>query len=281
MDFKNWETWHYMIAGCGVLLVLAIILYFVPGGRLKISGMVSCGLVCLVVGIGLGVVTMFGFGYHWEGEPTPRSNAAGGGGGRMGGMGGGKGEGGSKKGEGGSKKGKSGEPPPGVVDDAKTDKKGEKEGTERKDKSSDAKKGNEEKTPGADMIAGMQAAGKASMGNYKPPSNKELLITLVAKLDLVTGKAPLVNLTDEQKAKLREKLKDLDSKTEIKEQDAEKMLIDILDIVEGDRKSLETAGFRWPGTGGPSPSAQMPPNPFKEKANAEHLKALQEHLSGK
>jgi hypothetical protein len=204
---------------------------------------------------------MYGFGYHWEGQPTPRSNPAGGGGG------GGRAPGG----KGGN------EPPPGVVDDVKSDKKGEKG---KKDKGANAKKDSENKTPGADMISGMQAMGKASMANFKPTPPKEMLIILVAKLDLLTSKSPLMKLTEEQKAKLREKLKDLD-KAEIKDDDAQKILIDILDLVEGERKSLETAGFRWPGTGGDSPSAQMPANPFKEKPNAEHLKALQDHLGEK
>jgi hypothetical protein len=108
MNFSNWQTWHYVIAACGALLVIAIILYFVPGGRLKVSGMASCGLVSLVIGVGLGIMTMIGFGYHWEGEPTPKGNASasGGGSGRMGAMGGG---GGGGSGGGGIPRGIAGE----------------------------------------------------------------------------------------------------------------------------------------------------------------------------
>jgi hypothetical protein len=96
MNLSDLHVWHYAIAGCAVLLLLAIILYFIPGGKINISGIAACSLVTLVVGFGIGVVTMVGFGFHWEGEPTPKSaGQASGMGGRMGGMGGGGPPGGS------------------------------------------------------------------------------------------------------------------------------------------------------------------------------------------
>src|SRR5713226_4607328 len=111
MNFSDLQVWHYAIAGCAVLLLLAIILYFLPGGRINVSGTAACALVSLVVGFGVGILTMFAFGFHWEGEPTPKQAAAS----RMGGMGGGgppgggapgggKGEGGGEGKKGGSEK---------------------------------------------------------------------------------------------------------------------------------------------------------------------------------
>ena len=44
MNFHDLQVWHYAVAGCGVLLLLAIILYFIPGGRINISGTAACGL---------------------------------------------------------------------------------------------------------------------------------------------------------------------------------------------------------------------------------------------
>ena len=106
MNFSDLQVWHYAIAGCAVLLLLAIILYFLPGGRINVSGTAACALVSLVVGFGVGILTMFAFGFHWEGEPTPKQAAAS----RMGGMGGGgppgggMGEGGGAGKKGGSEK---------------------------------------------------------------------------------------------------------------------------------------------------------------------------------
>jgi hypothetical protein len=100
------------------------------------------------------------------------------------------------------------------------------------------------------------------------------------KLDLLTSQGPTVKLTDDQKAKIRDKLSGLGDKDEIKDEDAQKTSEDILEIVEGDRKYLELAGLHYPGAGGDFP--RPIPNLFKYKANADHLKALQDRLgSGK
>jgi hypothetical protein len=246
------QPWHYAVAGCGVLLLLAIILYFIPGGRINVSGTAACGLVSLVVGFGVGVLTMFAFGFHWEGEPTPKSaNPMS----RMGGgMGGG---GGGAKGEGGEgKKGGS-----------------EKKGKESASNAESGKKGAEGK--GSGEASG--GRGGAGGGPRTPP--KDRLVSLVNKLDLLTSQAPAVKLTDDQKAKIREKLSGLGAKDEIKDEEAQKTLEDILEIVEGDRKYLELAGFQYPGAGGDFP--RPIPNPFKYKANADHLKALQDRLGNK
>jgi hypothetical protein len=111
---RSMPFYYYLAAGSACILVLAVILYFVPGGRIRIPAIVVCAFACLFVGIGVGVIGMYGLGYHWEREPTPkmgRSPFAGGGppgggeGSKKGGEGAGK-KGDSKKGD--SKKG--GEP---------------------------------------------------------------------------------------------------------------------------------------------------------------------------
>jgi hypothetical protein len=89
----------------------------------------------------------------------------------------------------------------------------------------------------------------------------------------------VVKLTDDQKAKIREELSGLEAKDEIKDEEAQKILDDILEIVEGERKYLELAGFQYPGGGGEFP--RPIPNPFKYKKNADHLKALQDRLTTK
>jgi len=256
------QPWHYAVAGCGVLLLLAIILYFIPGGRINVSGTAACGLVSLVVGFGIGILTMFAFGFHWEGEPTPKAAAGGGGGGgnpmaRMGGGMGGGGPGGAK-GEGGGKKGES-----------------KKDGAENKGKDSDSKKSAAQKQAAENGSGGSGSGGQSSPGGPRTPP-KDRLVSLVNKLDLLTSQGPRVKLTDDQKAKIREKLSGLGDKDEIQDEEAQKTLEDILEIVEGDRKYLELAGFQYPGTGGDFP--RPIPNPFKYKANADHLKALQDRL---
>jgi hypothetical protein len=204
---------------------------------------------------------MYGLGFHWEREPQVSKRTMGGG--EPGGGGGGPGGGGLKKGG-------NGEPV----------KKGDTKKAEPNDKNGAQKKGKrgEDKKGGEDMMAGMQAAGRSMMANPPAPSWKDRLVSLVTKLDLLTSKTPLVNLTDDQKSKIQEKLKGLD-KDEIKDEEAQKTLDDILEIVEGERKALEQVGFQYPGAGGEFP--RPVPNPFKYKSNADHLKSLKEHLSEK
>jgi hypothetical protein len=258
MNFIDLQVWHYAIAGCGVLLLLAIILYFIPGGRINISGTAACALVSLVVGFGVGILTMFAFGFHWEGEPTPKS--AGGGGSPMSRMGGGMGGGapGGGKGEGGGE--------------------GKKGGSEKKGKDSDSK-GEPGKKAAEEKSSGGPPGGQGAMAGPRATPPKDRLVSLVNKLDLLTSQSPAVKLTDDQKAKIREKLSGLEGKDEIKDEEAQKILEDILEIVEGERRYLELAGFQYPGAGGDFP--RPIPNPFKYKANADHLKALQDRLGTK
>jgi hypothetical protein len=114
------------------------------------------------------------------------------------------------------------------------------------------------------------------------PNSKAQLVALVTKLEQLTSKPLSVNLNEEQQAKLREELKGLNEKDDLSDDEAKKRLDSILEIVKGEKETLEAAGYRWPGQrgggGGTQPPAEVP-NPFKEGDAGKHLKALQEQLS--
>ena len=55
MDFLETMPFYWYVVGASACLVLiAIILYFVPGGRLKIPAIASCILFSFVGGVGVG-----------------------------------------------------------------------------------------------------------------------------------------------------------------------------------------------------------------------------------
>src|SRR5205085_11583879 len=64
--WTKWEFYHYLIAAGIVVVLLALILYFIPGFRIKMPAMVICGLGCLAAGLGIGMLSMVAMGYHLE-----------------------------------------------------------------------------------------------------------------------------------------------------------------------------------------------------------------------
>jgi len=77
VDFlESLPFYRYLIGASACLVLIAIILYFVPGGRLKIPAIVSCTLFSFVGGIGVGVIAMYGLGYHWKGPPRTMANGS-------------------------------------------------------------------------------------------------------------------------------------------------------------------------------------------------------------
>ncbi len=127
------------------------------------------------------------------------------------------------------------------------------------------------------------------------PNPKMQLSQLVAKLDVLTEKPLTVQLTPDQKKQVQEQLKGLADAKELSDDDAKAKLEKILGVVKDQKETLEAAGYRWPGAGGPggppAPGgsggpggpggrAEAPANPFTAEVNASHLKALSQRLEG-
>jgi hypothetical protein len=212
-DWTKWEFYHYLIAAGVIVIVLALILYSIPGFRIKMPAIVIAAVGSLAAGLGIGMVVMAALGYHLE----PRTSV---------------------------------DEPPGAG------------GTQGK---------------GSEMMKGMGGRGKG--GGGRGPSPKTQLATLVDKLDVLTSKPLAIELTPDKKVKVAELLKGLGNKAELSDEDAKQKLDALLAEVQDQKKTLEAAGFRWPGEGGGGRAGAAPPNPFMDEANSQHLKALQERLA--
>ena len=79
MDLPDWLTnmslYQYLAIGGGVVVVLALVLYFTPVSRLKIPGIFFGILGGLGLGAALGVIAMAYYGYQLK-EPDPAGGAA-------------------------------------------------------------------------------------------------------------------------------------------------------------------------------------------------------------
>jgi len=142
--------------------------------------------------------------------------------------------------------------------------------------------------PGAPKMKGNGApkgkGGGPGGGFGGPPSPKMQLANLVTLLDSVADKPVTVTLSPEDRASIAKELAGLDVASEIKEEDARAKLDAIQKILEKNRKTLETVGYRWAGEpkGGKGGfPKEPPPNPFREGTAAEHLKSLMERLTKK
>lgn len=118
MNLDDLQTWHYVLIGGGVALVLSFILYFLPTKKLKVPGVLFAALGGGALGVAIGVIWLAGFGYRINqpeegtadmtgkegGPPAPPSGPGGfgkGGGGKGGGGPGAFGKGGGGGGKGG------------------------------------------------------------------------------------------------------------------------------------------------------------------------------------
>ena len=119
------------------------------------------------------------------------------------------------------------------------------------------------------------------------PNSKGQLVGLINKLEVLTQKPLIIQLDDEKQKKLAEQVQGLEAMEELSEEEAKNRLEAILVIVKDDRKTMEDAGYRWPGERPPGGGgggfggggrAEMPKNPFKEGDNNKHLKSLQDTL---
>jgi hypothetical protein len=118
--------------------------------------------------------------------------------------------------------------------------------------------------------------GMAKGGGGGRPTSKAQLASLVSKLDQLTNKPLQLKLTDDQRAKIAKQLDGLDAADGVSEEEAKKRLDAILAAIEGDKETLEAAGFRWPGDN--PPRTPQGDNPFAEGDAKEHLKKLQERV---
>src|SRR5205807_5943558 len=133
---------------------------------------------------------------------------------------------------------------------------------------------------GGDMGGMAKGKGGGGGGGRGGPRPKKQLATLVDKLDVLTSKPLAIELSPEKKTKVGELLKGLDQKADLTDEEAKEKLDSLLDQVKDQKSTLEAAGYRWPGEGGGGGRGGTPPaNPFKEEANSQHLKALQERLA--
>jgi hypothetical protein len=130
-------------------------------------------------------------------------------------------------------------------------------------------------SPGGMMGGG---PGMGGMGGGRGPSAKNQLAALVTKLELLTDRALSINLADEQKPALDEQIRGLDTMDELADEEAQKRLDALLDLLADHKDTLVAAGYRWPGDGGFRPPADTP-NPFADGSAAEALKLLQERLA--
>lgn len=135
---------------------------------------------------------------------------------------------------------------------------------------------------------GDKAGGKGgAKGGGKGPGPKVQLAQLVGKLDTLTRESLHVELTPDQKKQAKDVLAGLDAQDAITDDEAKAKLDALLKLVEAHRKTLEAAGYWWPGSpppgtppGGalPGPPPTPPANPFKTGDAADRLKALQATL---
>lgn len=228
MNFNNMQTWHYFALIGGGILVVGIILYFLPAGKIKIPSVVTAAFGALGLGLAGGIIFMAGFGY----KPYAPDPVA-----------------------------------------ATTD-----QTTESLPTGPFMPKSGNGPAP--------KGKGGAGGGFGAPPSARVQLTSLVTALDTVVDRPVSLNLSPEDRAAIAKQLEGLETASEIKEDDAKARLEAIQKILEKDRKTLETVGYRWAGVpkAGPGKGGfgkEPPPNPFKDGTAAERLKSLMERLNKK
>jgi hypothetical protein len=115
---------------------------------------------------------------------------------------------------------------------------------------------------------------------FAPPTPDRQLAGVILRLDVLTEKTPAIQLSDEQKEKLAEELKELDSDKAAKldTKEAKKRLEAIMKVLTKDQKeALQRLGASWPGQTSGAAGKETPP-PFSEESNKKALKNLVERL---
>jgi hypothetical protein len=70
--FDSPEFYLYAACGAAAVIVLAVVLYFLPAGKLKLPAIALSSLSSLIAGLALGMLVMSLFGYHWYPQPAPK-----------------------------------------------------------------------------------------------------------------------------------------------------------------------------------------------------------------
>jgi hypothetical protein len=75
MDINDMQVWQYFAIAGGAVLLLGVIAYFLPVGKMKMPAVVTAAFGGLVGGLALGVLLMAGFGYKpREGDQPSESS---------------------------------------------------------------------------------------------------------------------------------------------------------------------------------------------------------------
>jgi hypothetical protein len=144
-----------------------------------------------------------------------------------------------------------------------------------------ARRGKDSAAPGTPKASGDVNEGGPRgelVKGAKGARPSSLIVTLVEKLDALTVEPGKLQLNADQRTKLVSALNKLAEPDFLGDTIAHEHMTAMLDVLKGQRKVLEDAGFAWPGSNQPQPS---PPsqNPFKSGAAADHLSALKERLA--
>ncbi len=134
---------------------------------------------------------------------------------------------------------------------------------------------------GKGMWGGKGGKGKwgGKGGGFRPQPQAQL-VSLVAKMDLLTGKQPTLELDDEQRKKVSEQLQGLDELDDLSEEEASKRLQAILEVVKDQKAALTAVGFAWPGGGGGGGRGKGAKTlKFTEAPARDQLRALEKRLA--
>lgn len=149
--------------------------------------------------------------------------------------------------------------------------------------------------PGMGM-PGMGMPGMGMGGGPQAPRPKQELITLVRKLDLLTGDIA-ISLSPQQKLALAECLKDIDAADKMSDEEAKAACDKIQDVLDKDQQArLEAIALPRPARGaggppglgapgakgeakGPAAKPDEAANPFKRETEAKALKSLRDRLA--
>lgn len=127
---------------------------------------------------------------------------------------------------------------------------------------------------------GMPKGGPGMGGT--PGGRKGQLVSLVYKLNQLTGKPLEIHLSEDQKKRLRAILAGLDGPSELSEEEARKKLDALQDVVKPDEETLKAATLHWPQEliDHTDPRTPLTGNPFhRYPAARQQLKELEDRLA--